>query len=87
MGGKRVNQEKSGIIPFPGSPEEERDPGQMSLEELKAYQAELVERIAQLDAKEPANMESEAYETWADRHEELEDLLDEVIDCIEELEG
>ena len=30
-------------------------------------------------------MNSEAYELWGDRHEELEDLADEVLDRLDEL--
>ena len=29
-------------------------------------------------------MNSEAYETWADRHEELEDQVDEILDLLED---
>ena len=36
--------------------------------------------IAQRDEREPKNMASEAYEEWGDRHEELEDLEDEILD-------
>ena len=32
--------------------------------------------------KEPKNMNSEAYETWADRHEELEDQVDEILELL-----
>ena len=31
-------------------------------------------------------MESEAYEDWGQRHEDLEDLVDDVLDRLEELE-
>ena len=31
-------------------------------------------------------MESEEYEAWGDRHEELEDLADEILDRLDELE-
>ena len=30
-------------------------------------------------------MNSEEYEAWGDRHEELEDLADEIIDRLEEM--
>ena len=32
-------------------------------------------------------MESEEYEAWGDRHEELEDLADELMERLEELDG
>ena len=47
---------------------------------------QLRERIEQLDAAEPKNMNSEAYEEWGDLHEELEDLVDDVLDRLEEME-
>ena len=46
------------------------------LEQLRAL-------IDQLDENEPDDMESEEYEEWGDLHEELEDLLDDVIDQLE----
>ena len=58
----------------------------LSLPELKEYQQELIRQIAALDQREPANMESEAYEVWGDAHEELEDLLDDVQDRLDDLE-
>ena len=65
---------------------EEPDIDSMDKDALRAYLKELRIRIEELDEKEPRNMNSEAYEDWADRHEELEDLLDDVIDKLEELE-
>ena len=43
---------------------------------LQAQKDALLAQIAELDAREPEDMESEAYEAWADEHEELEDLLE-----------
>lgn len=57
----------------------------LTLPELQAYQQELIQRIEALDEREPANMESEAYEAWGDAHEVLEDLLDDVQDRLDEL--
>ena len=57
----------------------------MDREELQACLKEVRERIADLDEREPADMNSEEYETWGDRHEELEDLADEIIDRLEEM--
>lgn len=56
----------------------------MDLHQLQALQAQLMEKIAELDAREPKNVESEDYDAWADAHEELEDLLDDVLDRLEE---
>ena len=63
---------------------QERDPAEMDTAELKAYLEELREKIAELDAQEPEDMESEAYEIWGERHEDLEDLVDEVLDLLDE---
>ena len=63
------------------------DPQDMNREELERYLSLLQNELADLDAREPKNANSEAYETWADEHEELEDLMDEVLDRLEELGG
>lgn len=68
------------IIDFSGEPELD----DMSREQLTAYLETVRERIARLDEEEPADMESEEYEAWGDRHEELEDLADEIMDRLEE---
>ena len=73
------------IIDFNNFQNEEPDLEQMNREELTAYLEQLQSLIAQLDADEPADMESEAYEEWGDRHELLEDLVDEVMDRLEDL--
>lgn len=65
--------------------DEEADIDAMDPEELKDYMAQLQEQIAELDKKEPRNMNSEAYEAWGDRHELLEDLLDDVLDRLDEM--
>lgn len=63
-----------------------RDPADMDKAELLAYLELLRRQIAELDEAEPADMESEAYEDWGQRHEDLEDLVDDVLDRLEELE-
>ena len=62
-----------------------RDPAEMDKEYLLAYLEQLRAQIAELDAAEPKNMNSEAYEEWAEQHEELEDLVDEALDLLDEL--
>ena len=57
----------------------------MTPEQLRAYQAALLEKLADLDAREQQNMNSEAYEAWGDAHEELEDLLDEIQDRLDDI--
>ena len=63
----------------------EPDLDAMDRDALRAYLKELRFRMEELDEKEPRNMNSEAYEEWADRHEELEDLVDEVLDRLDEM--
>ena len=41
--------------------------------------------IEALDEEEPRDMNSEAYEEWGERHEELEDLADEILDLLEDM--
>lgn len=52
---------------------------------LEDYLAQLRGLLAQLDAREPGNMNSEAYDQWGEEHEALEDLLDEALDRLDEL--
>ena len=72
------------VIAFPQK-EEPIDIYEMNLTQLQAHYAAMQEELHELDAKEPKNMNSEAYEEWADEHEELEDYLDEILDRLEEL--
>lgn len=58
----------------------------MTRAELEAYLAELQKDLEALDAREPKRMGSEAYEAWADEHEELEDAMDEVRELLDEME-
>lgn len=51
--------------------------------ELERQLAVLREQLVQLDAREPKNMDSEAYEDWADEHEDLEDQIDEILDQLD----
>ena len=71
------------IIEFPVQNGAE-DTYELSREELLTLLERLRAEIAALDEKEPKNMNSEAYETWADRHEELEDQVDEILELLED---
>ena len=71
------------IIEFPVQKGAE-DTDELSREELLTLLERLRAEIAALDEKEPKNMNSEAYETWADRHEELEDQVDEILELLED---
>ena len=64
---------------------DEPDYDQMDEAQLRACLADLQEQIAALDLEEPENMESEAYEIWGEQHEILEDRIDEILDCLDEL--
>ena len=64
---------------------EEPDLGGMDREALGRYLETVRERIARLDEQEPEDMDSEEYESWGQRHEELEDLADEIMDRLDEL--
>ena len=55
----------------------------MSRQELLNCLETVQEQIARLDEEEPEDMDSEAYDDWGDRHEELEDLADEITDRLE----
>lgn len=41
--------------------------------------------IGRLDAREPEDMNGAEYESWADGHERLEDLADEIQDLLDEM--
>lgn len=68
------------IIPFCSMAPEDMDEQQ-----LQEQLALLRQRLEALDEKEPKNMNSEAYEQWAELHEDLEDQIDEVLDLLEDL--
>lgn len=74
------------IINFTPHPQEDPDIYSMDREELSHYLAQLREEIALLDEQEPEDMDSEAYETWGEQHEELEDLADEILELLDELD-
>ena len=54
--------------------------------ELLDYLATVRAWIAGLDGEEPEDMDSEAYDSWGDRHEALEDLADDILDRLDELD-
>lgn len=67
------------ILAFPVEP----DLGAMSAEELKELLEAVRAQFAALDAQEPEDMMSEAYEAWGERHEALEDLADDILERLE----
>lgn len=66
---------------------QEPDLDSMDREELLNYLNAVRAQIGQLDEQEPKDMNSEEYETWGDCHEELEDLVDEILDLLDEMGG
>ena len=75
---------KENVIQFPQQ-EATEDIYEMTLPQLQAHYAAMQQELMALDAREPKDMESEAYEDWADEHEELEDYLDEILDRMESM--
>ena len=71
------------IIAF--SQEQEEDIYQMTLPQIQVHYEALQRDLMALDAREPSPKNEEAYEAWADEHEELEDYLDEILDRMEVL--
>ena len=53
--------------------------------QLRNLLTEVREKLRQMDEIEPADMDSEAYETWTDVHEQMEDLQDEILDVLDRL--
>ena len=74
------------ILEFPVE-QEELDLEDMDAEQLRACLEEVEELLAEHDRHEPKNMNSEEYEEWGDRREELEDLMDEILDRLDDLNG
>lgn len=60
---------------------------EMTLKELYDVRRQILEDIAELDEKVPFDEGSEEFIDWAEEHEDMEDLLDDVVDRIEELGG
>ena len=65
--------------------EDFRNPKDMTREELTALLERLRAQIAELDAAEPEDMESEEYEVWGETHEDLEDQVDEILDLLDDM--
>lgn len=72
-------------IEFAPNPEELVDIDAMSLMELRTFQDEVYALLSDLNTREPKSMNSPSYDDWAEEHEELEDLLDDIQDRIDAL--
>ena len=79
---ERPDTAPDGMLPFPvqGLWDALED---MTAEELAALLPSLLRQREEMDAREPEERDEEAYEAWAEAHEELEDLIDEVTDRLE----
>lgn len=62
-----------------------RDPSTMEPEELRAYLADVRNELEAMDEDEPQDETSEEFVDWAEEHEALEDLADEIVDRLEAL--
>ena len=63
------------------------DPEDMEEADLQSYLQRLRQQLAVLDDREPEDMDSEEYDTWAQEHEALEDDIDDVLDALERFQG
>lgn len=75
------------VIDFNQSRTEDLDINSMDKDALLSYLEQLRARIGELDDAEPKNMNSEAYQAWGELHEELEDLVDDVLDRLDEMKS
>ena len=62
-----------------------RDPKTMEPEELRAYLEDVRCELETMDEEEPEDETGEEFVDWAERHEELEDLADEIAEQLEAL--
>ncbi len=63
--------------------EEAPDTQTLEPQELEALRLQTQQMISALDALEPRSERNENYDHWAELHEDLEDLLDEILDRLE----
>ena len=62
-----------------------RDPKTMEPEELRAYLEDVRCELETMDEEEPEDETGEEFVDWAERHEELEDVADEIVEQLEAL--
>lgn len=60
---------------------------ELTLDELYEVREQILTDIADLDGKMPFDEGSDAFADWAEEHEDMEDLLDDVVERIEALGG
>ena len=59
----------------------------LTLDELYEVREQIMADIAELDGEMPFDEGCDAFNQWAEEHEDMEDLLDDVEERIEELGG
>ncbi len=55
---------------------------ELDTQQLSALKQQTCDLIRQLDTLEPRNQNSEAYDSWATLHEDMEDALDDILDAL-----
>lgn len=71
------------IIPFPQE-EAHLDPEEMTVPELEELLEDLNAQMDELNAREPKSKSGDAFDAWAEEHEDLEDAIDEILDILDE---
>ena len=74
------------ILTFPGT-DQELDLDRLTRDELLNALLAVRDEIDMLDLQEPEDMASEEYEIWGEKHEDLEDLADELQEKLDDLEA
>ena len=59
------------------------DPAEMDREGLQQARQQVEETIGRLNRLEPRNEHTDAYDQWAQFHEDLEDVLDDILDLLD----
>ncbi len=59
------------------------DPADMGPEELQQARQQVEKAIDRLNRLEPRNEHTDAYDQWAQLHEDLEDVLDDILDSLD----
>ena len=72
------------IFPGPGAPEDfdDIDLNGLSRDGLEALLDRVKNRYAEIEAEEPEDEESDEYEAWMERLEDLDSLMDDIQDLL-----
>ncbi len=63
------------------------DLDEMTLDELRELLEEFSKRLDMMDDEEPVGAESDIYDQWAEAHEDMEDIIDDITERIEAMEA